>query len=165
MLFRSGNHSSFYIGGRYKAKIAATFTFTVGLSLNCPAGGDAPLLFLTNGTAASSPVIAFGFSANSGGFGGGIFISSWNSFTNSWSATNFSSATTVSLPQIVYCRVVETASNRTYYMSFDKQNWVQVYQSTLTSFLTTAYYGIGIMGGNNSAPGVAWAASVEETTP
>jgi hypothetical protein len=50
-------------------------------------------------------------------------------------------------------------------MSFDKQNWVQVYQSTLTSFLTTAYYGIGIMGGNNSAPGVAWAASVEETTP
>jgi hypothetical protein len=65
----------------------------------------------------------------------------------------------------VYLRVVEASSTRTFYVSFDKQNWVQVYQTTNTSFFTTACYGVGIMGGNNAAPGGGYAASVEETTP
>jgi hypothetical protein len=161
----AGNHTSFYIGALYKAKIASSFTFTAGLTLDCPLGGNSTVLFLSGGAAASSPVIIFGFSANGGGFGGGIFVSAWNSFTNSWAATWWAGAASVSLPRVVYFRVVEASSTRTFYVSFDKQNWVQVYQTTNTSFFTTACYGVGIMGGNNAAPGGGYAASVEETTP
>jgi hypothetical protein len=66
----------------------------------------------------------------------------------------------------LFLRIVEDASNRTYFLSADFKNWIQIAQEAVTTYITTTQYGFYARGtGASTCQQNATVLSWSETTP
>lgn len=131
------------VGYRYlaQAEIAATFTVTTAISFagdptSAPHVGG---VILTDGT----KLIVFGLRGESGQML--LEVQEWNTF-NSFSGAPYSNADQfpAGFGPLIWLRVTEDATNRTYFLSSDGITFAAVYQEAVGTFLTTADYGFGL---------------------
>lgn len=160
---KTGGDGSGNITSRVKAVLASkSFTLTVGMT--------ASFLFnsfnewgivLTNGTSTSSSHILFGQQIFSGAVR--LLASKFTSVT-AFSADYFN-LTPFQVQGLLWLRVVEDATHRTYFHSDNGQDWFQLLQTTNTDFLTSTNYGIFIRNGNAASITQMTVYSFKETNP
>lgn len=127
--------------GMSKAKLASTFTLTVGL-MGATIGVTDDLfgIYLINNTGATtstSTAIAFFRQAPNG-----LRISLFSGASLTFVGDYINYTDYLSTCPTLFLRIKEDASNRTYYVSPDLQNWLQVFQHAVNTGETTAAYGI-----------------------
>lgn len=144
-----------------KAKLAATFTLTIGISMmsrtnvGCIQGlwlGDGSTSGLIFGTYNQSDLIIRTMTSltNSGGTGGNLL------------AETFQQA---GIGPLLWLQIQETVSARNYSISCDGVTFYQVYTESNTANFTTADYGIGLYMFNNGGSGQVALYSFKETNP
>jgi len=144
-----------------KAKLAATFTVTIGFATASLSGDGFAGLWLYDGT---SNIILAGYQ-NGGGAGRRISLfSNFSTYTGDLYGPEAYYFQPIS--PIVYYRVQETASARNYSVSADGINYIQALTESNTAHFTTADYGFAIeprTGGIGTLQGVLY--SFSETNP
>ena len=147
-----------------KAKLAATFTITLGFTASFPFGSNAVGgLFLTDN--GGGPNIIH-WSPIQPGFGGRCSI--FSSYTG-FSADIFGpQGQPTSVGPLFWMRIQETASARIYSVSSDGVNFAQVFTESNTAHFTTVQYGWALAnrsGGANALEAMMTAYHFTETNP
>lgn len=141
----------------YTLTAAMNFANGCNIASNFATGG----LLLTNGTTNTSSTIEFKYQY----FGSvtSLIVDTSNNFGTAASYTTHYSLPGYSFQSPIFLRVVENATNRTYYISADGQTWIQVFQHAVTTDFTTTDYGIfqRVNGGASGLTLFSW----KETNP
>lgn len=147
-----------------KAKLAATFTLTIGFTAAFPLGANGiGGLYLDDG--GGGPTIIH-WSPMQPGFGGRASVfSNFVTFVSDLFGPVHDPNTGGPL---FWMRIKETASARIYSISSDGVNFAQVFTESNTAHFTTVNYGVGVAnrtGGANAADAMVTIYSLTETTP
>jgi hypothetical protein len=128
-------------------------------------------LVLAKSSTTSDPIRVFSQVAYAGGGFGITYpnIQGWTSYVSGTTGTtvlNNSNALAQTTKFPVYLRVVEDASNRTYFVSHDNGvKFFQVAQEAVNTTFTTGAIGFGVTVGNAALAGRCYVVSWTETTP
>jgi hypothetical protein len=126
------------IAGLTKAKLASTFTVTIGFSMYIQGAVQGLVgLWLTDG---SSNNIIFCYQVAGNAFFN-IRIPLFNNFAGSFNTDIITPFTPFYAQPLIWLRVQETASARNYSVSQDGQNFIQVFTESNTAHFTTVDYG------------------------
>jgi hypothetical protein len=164
ILSKVGGDGNGNITARVKAVLASkSYTFTIAMTMGTfPSNFAACGLILTNGTLGGSSAIVFGPQFASGAYN--LLISKFTTMNVSFSASYQSYATTQVYGPL-WLRVVEDATNRTFYVSDNGQTWSLIQQTVNTDFLTSTHYGIFTRGGASTTYTNVTLYSLKETNP
>jgi len=129
-----------------KAVIASeSFTLTEALSIAPGAGTNAEYgLYLSDGGSPPN-IIIFGMQAGSGAPASGVILVAFTFTTfTAFGTTVFQAGPPSGFGPLLWLRVVETATTRSYQTSSDGINFAQVFSESVTAHFTTARYGFGL---------------------
>jgi hypothetical protein len=146
---------------RDKAQLGSTFTITTALSavtklgdfFNPPAAG----LVVTDGT----KNVAFAY-VNRTDY--------WFLTINNWTSGTVLNASILFSPMdyqfgaVIWMKIVQDASNMTFYLGLEGRDWLQVFQTTATAWLTSTRYGM-FTSNTAATPMTAVFYSFTETSP
>ena len=101
-------------------------------------------LYLSDGGGGPN-IIIFGFQAGTGAPANGVILTAFT-FSNftTFGAVVFQAGPPEGFGPLLWLRIVEDASHRTYFTSSDGINFAQVFQEAVTAHFTTARYGFGL---------------------
>jgi hypothetical protein len=167
-LEQNGGDGNGCISAVIKSEIGSSYTFTVGFNVGGNlhvAGSTEAYIFLTDGTKG----IVYGVRWTGGNSPEGIAakFSTASSNSNPGFSAYYIDLTGMAFMQPVeWFQIVEDGVHRTYNVSSDGINFIQVQQTVVGDFLTTASYGVAVRNTTNSGQiGQMTVYSWKETSP
>jgi hypothetical protein len=124
---------------------AGSFHLTIALSIGPGAGTNAEVgLYLSDGGGGPA-IIIFGLQNGTGAPATGVMLAAF-AFSNftTFGSVVFQSGVPAGFGPLLWLRIVEDATNRTYFTSSDGINFMQVFQEAVATHFVTARYGFGL---------------------